>query len=304
MHGRTSEILRSVARLGEGHGRPSSGEMASAAHRSQWNFHRLFRAVMGEAPVGFGRRVALDRAAARLVADAEVPVAVVAADAGFDSHEGFTRAFARRFGSSPSRYRARGLVGDPAPDDAARHQHLVDAASPCIGVYRIDDRSEDVTMTATVDMEIKELPGFSALVIRRRVARDAIATTLAECLPRVFEHVQRQGLTLVSPPFVRYPEVGVGTFVVESGFAVLEADGGEAPEGGIERIDVPPGRGVVAVHRGAYDDLGETYGAIERWLDEHSLKRGGPAWETYLTDPGDHPDPADWRTEITQPLAD
>ncbi|MDY7105480.1 MAG: helix-turn-helix domain-containing protein [Actinomycetota bacterium] len=301
------EILRAVSRLGAEHGRPSSGEMASGAHRSQWSFHRLFRSVTGEAPVGFARRVALDRAAARLAAGDDVAIAALAADAGFASHEGFTRAFVRRFGLPPSAHRARGLAG-ATPAEATEHQRIVEATAPCVGLYRIDERTGKTTMTADMPtgdtaMDVRALDGFSALIMRRRVSRETVAQALGECLPKVFEHIQRSGLTMTSPPFARYPEVGIGTFLVECGMAVADPGDGDATEG-IERIDVPPGRAVVAIHKGGYESLGDTYGAIERWLDEQSLKAGGPPWETYLTDPGDHPDPADWRTEITQPLAD
>ena len=33
------------------------------------------------------------------------------------------------------------------------------------------------------------------------------------------------------------------------------------------------------------------------------LRPGGAPWESYITDPADHPDPKDWRTEIYWPLA-
>jgi len=61
-------------------------------------------AVAGESPFAFRRRVLLERAAYRLLTE---PVAVleVAVEAGYGSHEAFTRAFARAYGMSPRDWR-------------------------------------------------------------------------------------------------------------------------------------------------------------------------------------------------------
>ncbi len=153
----------------------------------------------------------------------------------------------------------------------------------------------------TAKIEVQDIEGFTALVIRRRIPRDAVAETLGECLPRVFEHAQQNGLRLASPPFARYPEVSLGGFVIECGFAI--ADPSEAvPVDEIELIEVAPGRAAMAMHHGTYDTLPATYGAIEQWLQTQGMAPSGAAWETYVTDPGEHPDPADWMTEVVQPV--
>jgi hypothetical protein len=69
----------------------------------------------------------------------------------------------------------------------------------------------------SLDISVRDLPTVHALVIRRRVPRDEIATALAESLPRVFDYAQRHGLAIAGPPFARYPEVGMGSLVIESG---------------------------------------------------------------------------------------
>lgn len=56
------------------------------------------------------------------------------------------------------------------------------------------------------------------------------------------------------------------------------------------------------MHAGAYDQLQETYAAMEKWIGEQGLSTAGAPWEVYVTDPGDYPDPADWRTEVFWPV--
>ena len=85
----------------------ASGEvLASRVHLSRFHLDRLVSAAAGEPPATLRRRVLLERAAYRLVTTDE-DVLRVAIDAGYSSHEAFTRAFARAFGEAPSRWRRR-----------------------------------------------------------------------------------------------------------------------------------------------------------------------------------------------------
>ena len=87
--------------------RDASGEtLAARVHVSRFHFDRLVSAAAGEPPAAFRRRVLLERAAYRLITTGD-DVLAVALDAGYSSHEAFTRAFARAYGQSPSRWRRR-----------------------------------------------------------------------------------------------------------------------------------------------------------------------------------------------------
>jgi AraC family transcriptional regulator len=254
---------------------------------------------VGETPKAYTTRVRLTRAAADLLSTSR-PVSAIAAGHGFASHEVFTRAFTRHFERSPLRYRARGLhvAGRRA---AAVHASAVGSAAPCISLYHlsITERKPAVPLHITV----RDEPTFHALVMRRRITRDEIATALAECLPAVFGYAQSNGLAITGPPFARYPEVGMGSLVIEGGITVAELPS-TALDDGIEALTIPAGRAVTAIHRGPYDNLAESYQEIEKWMRDQGLSAAGAPWETYLTDPGERPDPATWETEIVQPVRD
>ncbi len=81
--------------------------LARAAHYSQWHAARLFKEVTGKAPFEYIRLRRLSAAAERL-RGTDRRVVDVAFDFVFDSHEGFTRAFARHFGLSPHHFRKTG----------------------------------------------------------------------------------------------------------------------------------------------------------------------------------------------------
>jgi AraC family transcriptional regulator len=82
-------------------------DLAQAADLSPYHFARLFTARFGVSPVAYLRARRLAAAAERLRIGAPSLVDL-AFDAGFDSQEGFTRAFKRAYGVSPGRYRRTG----------------------------------------------------------------------------------------------------------------------------------------------------------------------------------------------------
>lgn len=79
-------------------------ERARRLHLSRFHLARVVSAAGGEPPERLRRRLLLERAAYHL-ATSDRQVVDVAFEAGFGSHEAFTRAFARAFGAAPSRWR-------------------------------------------------------------------------------------------------------------------------------------------------------------------------------------------------------
>lgn len=78
-------------------------ELADVAGYSPWHMARIFKAATGKTPFDYLRELRLSKAALQL-RDNEVRVIDVALDFVFDSQEGFTRAFTKKFGLSPYKY--------------------------------------------------------------------------------------------------------------------------------------------------------------------------------------------------------
>jgi AraC family transcriptional regulator len=111
---RLRELLDAV--LDEEH--RSLDEMATGAFSSPYHFARQLSARAGEPPVAMRRRVMLERAAWQLRHGATVTDAAFAA--GYQSVEGFARAFARAYGHPPSQPTA-GSHWLPAPNGIHFH---------------------------------------------------------------------------------------------------------------------------------------------------------------------------------------
>ena len=79
--------------------------LAAIACFSPFHFHRIYHALQGETVAESVRRMRLHRAALDLI-DGAVPVARIAARAGYGSQAAFTRAFRSAYGAPPATYRA------------------------------------------------------------------------------------------------------------------------------------------------------------------------------------------------------
>ena len=80
-------------------------DLAAHLHLSRFHLDRIVSSVCGEPPARFRRRVLLERAAYRLLTS-DKNVLDIAVEAGYSSHEAFTRAFRRAYGSAPAAFRA------------------------------------------------------------------------------------------------------------------------------------------------------------------------------------------------------
>ena len=94
------------------------GHMAHDVFSSPFHFSRLLSSATGEPPVAMRRRVMLERAAWQLGHGTSVTDAAWAA--GYESVEGFSRAFTRAFGRPPSGP-ATGSHWLPAPNGIHFH---------------------------------------------------------------------------------------------------------------------------------------------------------------------------------------
>ena len=272
--------------------------LAGEAGMSAFHLHRVFLAAAGETPKQFTLRLRLARAGAMLVATRD-SVLDIALACGFESHEAFTRAFRKRFGIAPSGYRERGLAGGGGA--AIQHTALVEAVGPCIGFFHTQQKKRTERLEMAYSIIKKEIPPQPVVAIRRRIKPSEIASTLAEVFGAVFQYVQKNGVALAGHPYARYLDWGPGLGTIEAGFPVVHA-GPASAEGEVRADTLPGGLVAVTTHAGSYETLSEAHAAIQEWMDVENLTPAGAPWEVYTTDPGNYPDPKDWKTDVVWPV--
>lgn len=181
---RLRELLDAV--LDESH--TTLSDMADGAHSSPFHFNRRLRRDAGEPPVAMRRRVMLERAAWRIARGSTVTDA--AFEAGYESVEGFARAYARAFGHPPSTPAAGHWL--PAPNGIHFHppmslwvQSTEQAMNPLtehLVRHDLDDTRELLDLAKGVGEEAYESPALPGLQMLGFDGPD-------ESLAQVLEHL-------------------------------------------------------------------------------------------------------------------
>src|SRR3954451_25356095 len=109
-----ADFVDGLAEALDDHAR-SGADCAPRHHFSRFHFDRMIKAVGGEPPQTLRRRILLERAAYRMITT-KAPLLDIAVEAGYSSHEAFTRAFAKAYDSAPREWRKKPghiQIGDP-----------------------------------------------------------------------------------------------------------------------------------------------------------------------------------------------
>lgn len=152
----------------------------------------------------------------------------------------------------------------------------------------------------TYEFAIHEQPAVDVLSIRDQVPADTFPAFLGVAFPELFGHIGRHGVAVIGHPFVIYHAFGPA--VIDAEVCVPYA--GAAPtDARIRSRELAATTIVQTLHVGPYEALGEAYAALAEWVDDHGYASAGPVRERYLFGVSDTADPADYRTELDQPVS-
>jgi AraC family transcriptional regulator len=110
--------------------------LAAHVELSPYRLHRLFKALLGETPRDYIERVRLDRASFRLLVQ-DADLLHIALDCGFTNPDTFARAFRRRFGRTPSAWRAWALKQQHAATTPVAAQEISTTALSATRLVRL-----------------------------------------------------------------------------------------------------------------------------------------------------------------------
>jgi AraC family transcriptional regulator len=266
--------------------------LARVACLSPFHFHRVFRGMVGETPLELTRRLRLERAASRLK-DTTHPITQIAFDAGYETHEAFTRAFRAAYSTSPSGFRTRTY-------------QRIEIASAC-GVHVSADGTIATFMPRdsggrAMNVDITDMPELRVASVRHVGPYNQI--------PKAFERLgavagpagllQRAGAMIAI--YYDDPET-TPQDQLRSDAALVVPEGADVPAGLVEQHLVA-GRYAHTVHVGPYEQLGDVWARFfGEWLPASGNRIGdGVSYEIYVNNPTQVPK-EQLRTELYVPLA-
>ena len=141
----------------------TSGNIAGAAGYSQYHAARLFKEETGLSPFEYIRRERLIMSAYSLRND-KLKVLDTALDFVFDSHEGFTRAFANAFGITPKKY-----ADYPNPDGWFIPYRYLDR-NKLKSYLNMEEMNMETKSTTVIFMQIMERPARKLILKRSKKA--------------------------------------------------------------------------------------------------------------------------------------
>lgn len=246
-------------------------KLARVAHFSPYHFHRIFRGMVGESVKQHVRRLRLERTA-HYLKFTEQPVTRIAFDAGYETHESFTRAFREMFDEPPSRFR-RIHQALPYPKSPSGVHYVSGGSLDDFSPVRTEGRPLDVHIEAVEPMRV----AFTRHIGPYGEVEATWKALMAWAGRRGLLGPGRTALGIVHddpevtpPERIRYD----ACVVVDEGFE---------GEGDVGLQQVSGGEYAVATHRGHYARLSETYTILcGQWLPGSGRQaRWAPALEIY-----------------------
>ena len=162
----------------------------------------------------------------------------------------------------------------------------------------MNDSNTATTEAGSYAVELQELAPQPTAVIRFQIPPDQISGKLAEVLPAVYAFLAEHGIE-PGTPFSRYHSFSADEIDMEAGAPVPEPITGS---GDIIAGELPGGTVATTWHVGPYDQLAAAHNALSGWFAEQKKTPNGGPWETYVTDPGQEPDPSRWKTQVFQAI--
>ena len=149
-------------------------------------------------------------------------------------------------------------------------------------------------------IEIKNIDPQKTLVIKADVPTSEVGPKMGEFYGKLFQYIGQNQIKAVGPPFaVYYSFDPKGNTVFEAGIPI---ENKVEVTGEIDYKEFEATKAASTLYTGPYEKMEPAYIALQKYLKDNNIKEKGTAWEVYLTDPSEEPDPNNYKTIIYFPV--
>ena len=131
------------------------------------------------------------------------------------------------------------------------------------------------------------------------VARDQIQHVMGPAISEVYGAIMAQQRTPTGPWFTHHHRIEPTLFEFD---ACVPIDQPITPVGRVFASEWPATRVARVIYSGPYEGLGEAWPEFKAWLEREGHTGRSDLYERYLVGPESTQDPAEYRTELIQPL--
>ena len=148
--------------------------------------------------------------------------------------------------------------------------------------------------------QITQTTARLAAVIHLTIPRSEIRFVMGPGLSEIMEAVKAQGIGPDGPWFTHHLKITPATFDFE---ICVPVNAPVTPVGRVEPRTFPATTVARTVYHGNYEALAGAWGEFKAWIQANGYTAAPDLYECYPVGPDASSHPADWRTELSQPLA-
>jgi effector-binding domain-containing protein len=154
----------------------------------------------------------------------------------------------------------------------------------------------------TYQIQVREVSAQPILSIRAVVPTLELVKFFDDACDEMRAYLTQVGISAAGPPMSLWHSAP-GQIPDASDIETCLPVERPVPSSGRMRYrELPAGLQAFAVHHGGYDEMGNAFDAVWRWIQENGYEMDGPPCDVVLVGPTDTDDPSAYRTEIVYPV--
>lgn len=147
-------------------------------------------------------------------------------------------------------------------------------------------------------IELNEQKSQPVLFIRTRTAVENLPKVIGESYEKIMRYLAELGEQPADAPYAAYYNMDMKDLDVEMGFPVAKL---LSEKEAIRSGEIPQGKYVSAMYKGAYSQMEQPYNEMFKWMEENGYEQKGVYYEFYFNSPNDVPE-SELLTRIAIPV--
>ncbi|MBU2510783.1 AraC family transcriptional regulator [bacterium] len=278
--------------------------LAAVANFSQFYFHRIFKAMVGETLNSFIQRIRVEKAAIQLIASPRKTITEVALDCGFSSSASFARVFKEFYNKSASQWRDE-AGAENSKICKVKNNNRQSVSNNREEQSRVLSHIDPVTQNFIwrinmagindIQIEVKEMPEFHVAYVRHIGAYQADEDLFRELFERLMRWAVPRGLfkppeTLFLSTYHDDPKITEDDKLRVS--VCMTVPENTEVDGEVGKMKIPGGKFAVARCEIQADQYEQAWDAVMgSWMPDSGYQPDDRlCYEMSLNNPDEHPE--------------